>query len=379
VVLMGTAAVALTLGLSQPWQTKAQEPKTVSAKAAEPGTRNPEPRTDPAPAPGSAADLYARGRAALLRHSPSGLEEAEKFFNDAMAADPLYARAYAGLADVWQIRGETANEVRAFYPRVVEYSKKAIELDPDIAEAHASLGNAYAGAWKAANGKAELETALRLNPNYASAHQWLARLQEADGALADALTSYRRAVAIEPKMPRLAGDYARALFLAGRHGEALAWTDRVLAAEPEQLEVRRWRAWALLELDRMPDALAEARRLVAAGGPMDLVFASTALYRAGSRAEADEAFRKVPAAVRTSVLYLVMVTGRRDDVIALMAPAIAQPSELPLLFYLSAFDPIRGHARFREILRSAEATSAHRRAQEERAAWRETRKVEGKR
>lgn len=120
----------------------------------------------------------------------------------------------------------------------------------------------------------------------------------------------------------------------------------------------------------MPEAIAEAKRLAAAGGAMPATFAAAVLYRAGQRKEADEAFRQIPAAVKTSVYYLLAVTGRRDDVIALMAPSIARPEELALLIYLSAFDSIRSHPRFREILREAGAGAAHARGQSERTRWR---------
>jgi hypothetical protein len=95
------------------------------------------------------------------------------------------------------------------------------------------------------------------------------------------------------------------------------------------------------------------------------------LYRAGLRREADEASRRIPASAKTSVYYLLAVMGQRDDVIALMAPSVARPGELPLLYYLPAFDSIRSHERFREILRGAGTGPAHSRAQAQRMRWRE--------
>jgi Tfp pilus assembly protein PilF len=317
-----------------------------------------------------AEQLYRRGQQALKLGTTAGLDQAEKLFNDAVIADPYFAKANAGLAEVGYERSQSANEgkgERMLLATVAARAKRAIDLNPDLPDGHAALGNAYFGAWRFENARAELETAIKLDPKYAPAHHGLARVQESDGWLEDALASYRRAYELEPS-PQVAGHYARALVLAGRFAEALPWADKAMA-RPD-VQARAWKAWALAELNRMPEALEEAKRL-AAGEGLDKVFAAAVYYRAGLRKEGDEAFRQIPVATKTSVYYLLAVAGRRDDVVALMAPAIGQPTELPLLLYLPAFDPIRGHPRFREILRMAGATSAARRAQEERAHWRE--------
>lgn len=317
-----------------------------------------------------AEQLYARGREALKLGTTAGLDQAEKLFNDAVVADPYFAKANAGLAEVGYARSQSANEgkgERMLLATVAARAKRAIDLNPDLPDGHAVLGNAYFGAWRFENARSELEAAIKLDPKFAGAHYGLARVQEADGWLDDALASYRRAYQLEPSA-QIAGDYARALILAGRFAEALPWADKAMT-RPD-VQPRAWKAWALAELNRAPEALEEAKRL-STGEGLDKVFAAAVFYRLGLRKEGDEAFRQIPVATKTSVYYLLAVAGRRDDVVALMAPAIGQPTELPLLLYLPAFDPIRGHPRFREILRMAGATSAARRAQEERARWRE--------
>jgi Tfp pilus assembly protein PilF len=327
---------------------------------------------------GEAHRLYSRARDVWSVGTPAALERAEKLLNDAIVHDPKFALAYVGLADVWLVRAAQANETgefgrgdAVFLPTIVAQIKKALELEPELAEAHVSLGNAYAAAWRFDEARPELETAIRLNPKLASAHHALARLKETDGRLEEALAGYRQAVELDPSSARIAEDFARALVLAGRPADAVASANRALALEPDNTSIRRWRAWALVELDRKPEAIEDARRLSRAAGPMDLIFASAVLYRTGLGAEADTAFRQIPATAKTSVQYLLAVSGRREvDVIAVMAPAIGRPADLPLLLYLPAFDPIRSHARFREIIREAGAGAAHTRAQTERNRWR---------
>jgi len=322
--------------------------------------------------------LYYRGRQAWHLGTAEGREHAEDFLNKALALEPDFARAHAALAGVWLARNRSEQEGAelgrsntAFLPNILTQLKEALRLEPELAEAHALLGAAYAGAWQASEAKRELETAIRLNPNDATAHQWLAQVLETEGRLDEALDLHRRAVELDPRSSRNAGTHAMALVLAGQLTEALRWADHALALQADNSQARCWRAWALMELRRMPEAVEEARRLVRSGGALDSIFAAAVLYRAGHRTEAEDAFRQIPAAAKTSVYYLLAVMGQRDDVIALMAPAVARPGELPLLYYLPAFDSIRSHDRFREILRDAGTGPAHSRAQAQRARWRE--------
>lgn len=327
-----------------------------------------------------AYQIYAQGRQAWHLGTAEGRDKAEEAFNKAIALEPDFAAAHSALAAVWLVRGQTDGDAGgfsranpAFLPNIVAQLKKAIEIEPNLAEAHALLGDAYAGAWQPGEAERALDTALKLNRNDASAHRWLAQVWESEGRLEDALTEHRRAVEIDPLSESVATDYAVALVLAGQSSVALERLDAALAWRPDNSQARCWRAWALVDLQRMPEAIEEARRLAKKGGPMEATFAAAVLYRGGQRREADEAFKLIPAAVKTSVYYLLAVTGRRDDVIALMAPSIARPAELALLMYLPVFDSLRGHPRFREILRDAGAGAAHTRAQTERARWREAR------
>jgi len=323
-----------------------------------------------------AYEWYVRGRQAWHQGTAEGRDRAEEAFNRAVALAPEFAAAHTALAEVWLVRGQMDDALGfsrsnpAFLPNILAQLKQAIALEPEVAWPHALLGDACAGAWQTEEAKRELETAVRLNPNDATAQLWLAQALATEGRLEDALEGFRRAAALDPLNPGVIGQQGVALVLAARSREALPWLDRALALQPTHVQARCWRAWALLELERMPEAIAEAKRLAAAGGAMPATFAAAVLYRAGQRKEADEAFRQIPAAVKTSVYYLLAVTGRRDDVIALMAPSIARPEELALLIYLSAFDSIRSHPRFREILREAGAGAAHARGQSERTRWR---------
>ncbi|HKE85342.1 MAG TPA: protein kinase [Vicinamibacterales bacterium] len=126
----------------------------------------------------AAFEAYVRGRHAWDKRSEADLREAIRDFQASIDADPTYAPAYAGLADSYGQLGY-GSYVRPdeSFPQAREAARRAIELDPTLAEAHASLGYALMYYdWKFSNSEAEFRRAIDLNPNYAIAHQWYAYL-----------------------------------------------------------------------------------------------------------------------------------------------------------------------------------------------------------
>jgi tetratricopeptide (TPR) repeat protein len=136
--------------------------------------------------------LYLRGRHCWNKRTIEGMRQALDYFEQAVETDPSYARAYTGLADctsMLAIYGET--DARQAYTRAKAAQDMALQIDPTLAEAHASRGfSLLLFDWKFSEAEDALRRALALNPGYASAHQWLGftlgltmRLQEASAAM----------------------------------------------------------------------------------------------------------------------------------------------------------------------------------------------------
>jgi adenylate cyclase len=135
---------------------------------------------------------YLKGRTLLHKRVEKGIREAQEQFELAIKSDPHYARAYAGLADVYIILG-----VHLFAPlsqcreKSRTFVKKALELDPNLAEAHVSLGWTLTEDYRFADAEKEYEQAIALNPSYALAHHWysilLGELGRGDEGLREAL------------------------------------------------------------------------------------------------------------------------------------------------------------------------------------------------
>jgi len=119
--------------------------------------------------------LYLKGRYFWNQRSVEALKKAAAFFEQAVAADPLYAKGYVGLADCYTMMSiYGVLRPREGFPRARSAARRATEIDPELAESHASLGfiqTFYEWNWPSA--EEQLRTAIHLNPAYASAHQWL--------------------------------------------------------------------------------------------------------------------------------------------------------------------------------------------------------------
>src|SRR5213592_3656910 len=143
-----------------------------------------------------AHQLYLKGRFFWNKRTGSDLKKSIDYFQQAIAADPNYALAYAGVADayVW-LSGYTAGTPRDCYPKATAAAKKALELDDTLAEARTSLALAiwlYDFDFSQAN--REFQRAIELNPNYAIAHQQYGNITlSALGRFDDAIIEGKRA------------------------------------------------------------------------------------------------------------------------------------------------------------------------------------------
>lgn len=178
--------------------------------------------------------LYLQGRQQLLVRSPEAFLRARTCFQDALEADPEFAKAYSGLADtynlmpVWRAMSSQEAAVQA-----TAAARKALALDPDLAEAHASLAyTAFRYGWDWAGAEEGFRQALRLDPSYAQGHHWFGFFLSLLGRWDEALNHLRRAVALEPLSLPSRVNYAVALHWAGQDQEALEEFQKVHEQEP---------------------------------------------------------------------------------------------------------------------------------------------------
>jgi serine/threonine protein kinase/TolB-like protein/Tfp pilus assembly protein PilF len=182
-----------------------------------------------------AYQLYVKGRFYLEQRTPASLYKALDQFNQAVAKDPNYALAYAGLSDAYILlfdRGVVSNAEAS--PKIRSAAQRAIELDPTLAEPHAALAVLKEEAdWDWAGAEAEYRKAIALNPNDATSHNWYSTLLGNLGRSKEALAENEKALTLDPASPQINANHASTLTDMRRYDDALAELNRLIAANPE--------------------------------------------------------------------------------------------------------------------------------------------------
>jgi len=215
-------------------------------RAAKASTRKPavaaSPDSAPRAAKAEAQQFYLKGRFYWEKRTPDGLNQAVDYFTQAIVHDPNYAPAYVGLGDCYNLMREyTLMPATEAYPRALAAARKAVQLDDQSSEAHASLAFAlFWGTWDAPNADREFRRAIELNPNNAVAHHWFATYLSAVGRHAESVVEIDRAQALDPASKSIMADKGALLTVAGRRDEGIALLKQLETSEPEFISPHRY-------------------------------------------------------------------------------------------------------------------------------------------
>ena len=187
-------------------------------RVAETGTENAE-----------AYDLFLQGRFFWNKRTPDDLDVAVGLFHKAIAADSTFAAAYAGIADARAVPAGWGEDPAPALDTAEVYASRAIEIDPTLAQAHASLAMALMMRdLDFDRAEASFERAIALDPQYATAHQWYAELLSATDRHETAVSEALRSVELDPTMI-IRWNFARTLYNAGQYEQAIEQTERLMA------------------------------------------------------------------------------------------------------------------------------------------------------
>ena len=310
--------------------------------------------------------LYLRGRQAWNERSREGLQRAEQFFREAIALDPGYALAHAGLADALWIQasfGVLAPD--AAYPAAQKAALEALALEARLADAHATLGGVLTfGARDWARAEQSFRTAIELNPNYPWAHYWYSVLLDYLGRFDEAEQAILRAHALDPLSPQIGAGLAQHYLNAADYARAVDEATRLTRLHPEWPNGWDGLIQALTgtgridEAERADDRYIELRR---ARGPQPLESWTGRdpwiLLRKGETAAVRSMIagldsRGRPATALTEMAVLYAATGQPDEAARWLDAAIERGD--PYLLNLAAdsrYGALRALPRAQEILR----------------------------
>ena len=309
-----------------------------------------------------AYNLYLQGLY-FLRQGPDSapiLNKAIVYFNQAIAKDPTYGLAFAGLSDAWfnffkyQIRHPEA------IPAAEAAARRALQLDETLSEAHVSLANVLASKrdWRAAD--KEYKRAIELNPRNAKAHLDYASV---DLALTDrldlAIQETERAQALDPVSPEMYSLDSMLLISARRSDEAIAEAHKALEINPRSIGSQNMLGRAYVQKGMLPEATAEFAKAEGMGFRRAHWAASLAeLYvKSGRRAEAEKMlaiWSKRPGQEFGHAESMAMIyagLGKKDEAFQWLDEAYRESwGRLPWIKISPEYDSLRDDPRFSALL-----------------------------
>jgi TolB-like protein/DNA-binding winged helix-turn-helix (wHTH) protein/tetratricopeptide (TPR) repeat protein len=306
-------------------------------------------------------ESYLKGQFALRKsNNLSDLERSINYFNEAIRQDPAFAGAYLGLADAYDklgmvFVGGSPTETR---PKVITAARKALELDPGLAEAHVLLAGVYQEEWRWSDAESEYKWALQLRPNDAAAHLGLASWLLAEGRTEQAMEWSKQARELDP-LAVTGTDLAWILFSARRYDETIRELHAALAVRSDDAIALWFLGFSFIGEGKPEDAIPPLERAVAIThrSPGVVGLLARAYGHAGRRSEAlrliDELNRRqqkgyVPTA---PFVQAYVGLGDYDQVFAWFERAYQEKSNILQWIKVEPFpDAMRNDPRFADLL-----------------------------
>jgi tetratricopeptide (TPR) repeat protein len=317
----------------------------------------PHRRVDP-----EAYEAYLRGRHHWNRRTDAEVRKGIEYFKQAIAKDPLYAQAYAGLSRAYDTLGtyNFLHPAEAF-AQAAAAAARALELDPNLAEAHTALGGVrFTHNWDWEGAESEFRKALALGPNFADTYHWYSDFLSAMGRSDEALAAVRRAHALEPLSLTINMSIGTALFYARRYDDTIAQQKGTLEFDPTFSPA--WRnLGGAYEQKGLFDKAIESFRQAMALYPTDLSAKGLLIHAYAVSGQQDEARRLLAELVQQSSVRFVspfsMATihlglGETDRAFEFLEKAIeSRDRAMPWIKVAPRLDPLRGDPRFTDLLR----------------------------
>jgi TolB-like protein/DNA-binding winged helix-turn-helix (wHTH) protein/Tfp pilus assembly protein PilF len=307
-----------------------------------------------------AYDLYLKGQYFWNKRTIEGFERAIDYYQQAIAKDPSYARAYAGLADSYALIAAygTASPIE-YMPKARAAALRALELDKDLPEAHTALAlivQNYDYDWQTA--EREFQRAIELNPNYATGHHWYAEHLMWRGRFDEALRESERARQLDPLSLIIATDNGAILLYSRQYDRALEKLRTVRELEPTFPRASGLIVRAYEEKGMFADALADLDKARPPYNPWTCAELAYVNARTGQQVEAALALAKLEDLNREApvdpIAFVEPYIGmnNKDQAMIWLNKAYVQHSNtLTGLKADPIYDPLRSDPRFQELMR----------------------------
>ena len=307
-----------------------------------------------------AYQLYLRGRHAWNKRTIDGMRQARNYFDQAIEADPSYARAYTGLADCLQMLGIYGDmDSRPARIRAKAAQEMALQIDDALGEAYASSGfGLLLFDWRFPEAEEALRRAVKLNVGYASAHQWLGFVLGMTGRVDEARKSLKIAQELDPFSASINTSAVWPLYWARRGAEAVEGFRAAVELHPGYWVAHYYLALAYSIQGDWGNAVLSARQAHELGDSAWKFAGAGFVYaRAGRHEEAREILAKLDEASHvqyTAPFYSAVVhagLGNTDEALTLLGRAVNERNwNIAWLGVDLFWDEMRSDARFQQLL-----------------------------
>ena len=288
------------------------------------------------------------------------MRKAIDYFNQAIDKDPLYALAYVGLAEAYQVLPTYLSPAGESGLKSKAAALKALEIDDTIAEAHVSLATLDENDWNWPAAEKAYRRALELNPGYAVGHQWYAQYLDRMARTKEALAEIRLAYQLDPLSPQTTVALGGILIDDRQFDAGIKQLRTALELNPQSGMASVHIIVALLSQQKFDEASVELRRAAALmpGAPVVNALQGYVYAKTGKRQAALEILRKLtaasPARHGTGFDLPALYLGLGDHDRAFEALNRARDQRAPLIELIKVdplFEPLRSDPRYVPLLR----------------------------
>lgn len=303
---------------------------------------------------------YLKGRYEEFTFTPDGMYKAIEYFNQAIAEDPGYALAYAGLADAYTTESDWLLAPREALPKADTAARKALVFDDQLAEAHGALAHALLHEWRLKEADKEFHTALALNPGNVSTYfaygEYLSSIGQADQAIA----TMQKGLTLDPLSPEINSFLAWDYYMKRDYESCLATSAKAIQMFPDFWVPHMAAGLCYYIRGEFEEGMREYEKALAMNPQSTFSQAGVAmcLAKSGKRAEARRALDQLQAMksqtyvspAYVGLVYLAM--GDRDAAFGWMEKGYEDQAEWLLWLPVDPmFDGTRDDARFKELVR----------------------------
>lgn len=295
-----------------------------------------------------AYQAYLKGRYFWNKRTSDSTKKAKQYFRQAIAIDPNYALAYAGIAEAL-IFGWRATDFRD----AQAYASRALEIDPSLPEAFTSKAVAHLHLAEWADAESAFARAIELDPDNANTHVWYSSYCRARGRIQEGITEAKRAVDLDPVSVVNNLAYGVSLYVARQYDDALAQYQKTLEIDPSDGWSRLRLAEIYTMMGRFNDALAEYQMAGTPGTGTKPLRVAYALALAGRRDDARQILSedKEPPSYDTALLLIAL--GEQDRAFKIL-DRVVERGDANFSSYAKLdpkLDAVRSDSRFLRLLR----------------------------